>query len=47
VLVSRVERYDDAPDRCTIHPADADEETLLTTWLSADADGCVSLASMR
>ncbi|WP_435095522.1 DUF7511 domain-containing protein [Halarchaeum sp. P4] len=35
------------PDRCTVYPSDADEETRLTTWLSLDADATRDLAAMR
>ncbi|QLC32662.1 hypothetical protein EFA46_000035 [Halarchaeum sp. CBA1220] len=35
------------PDRCTVYPTDADEETRLTTWLSLDADATCDLATMR
>lgn len=35
------------PDRCTLYPDDADEETRLTTWLSVNADVARDLATMR
>lgn len=45
-LDARIESYDDE-DLCTIHPQDADEETLVTTWISARGDAFVDLDDMR
>ena len=45
--LARIEEYDDAPDVCTIYPADATSEELTTTWISATADSFVSLETMR
>ncbi|GGL48826.1 DUF7511 domain-containing protein [Halocalculus aciditolerans] len=45
-LDARIERYDDE-ELCTIHPADADDDTLVTTWLSARDDAFVDLDEMR
>ncbi|MFC6824079.1 DUF7511 domain-containing protein [Halopelagius fulvigenes] len=39
--------YDDEPDECTIYPADADDDELVTTWISAKSGSFVSLADMR
>ncbi|MCO8265868.1 DUF7511 domain-containing protein [Haloferax prahovense] len=46
-FVAIVAPYDDAPDECTIFPAGLSEDELLTTWLSAQEGGYVSLAEMR
>ena len=45
--VARIETYDDAPDECTLYPADATSAELPTTWLSAKEGSYVSLAEMR
>lgn len=45
--VARIVTYDDAPDECTIFPADADADELPTTWVSAEAGSYVSLEEMR
>jgi len=47
VRVARVESYDDAPDECTIHPADATADTLTTTWITAREGSFVRLDTMR
>ena len=47
VRIARVESYDDAPDECTIHPANASAETLTTTWITARGDAFVRLEAMR
>ncbi|SFG59584.1 hypothetical protein SAMN04488063_2530 [Halopelagius inordinatus] len=39
--------YDDEPDECTIYPADATEDELVTTWISAKSGSYVSLADAR
>jgi hypothetical protein len=39
--------YDDSPDECTIFPADATDEELVTTWMTAEAGSYVSLDEMR
>ena len=46
-LVAHVERYEDAPDECTIYPGDVAGEELVTHWLSAAEGSYVSLAAMR
>jgi len=46
-LAATVVRYTDAPDRCTVSPADADDERRLTAWLSVDADAAVPLSDAR
>lgn len=38
---------DDAPDECAIFPRDADEDVLMTTWISAHDDSFVDCESMR
>lgn len=42
-FVGRLERYDDRPDRLTIHPADADDVDKMAMWLTADAAAFVDL----
>jgi hypothetical protein len=44
---ARVVAYDDEPDECTIFPADADDDELVTTWISAKEGAYVSLEAMR
>lgn len=45
-LCAQVDDADD-PDAVTLFPADADDRTLLTTWLTADVDAAVPLADAR
>ena len=45
--IARVEPYDDAPDECTIHPADAPADTLTTTWITAREGSFVRLDAMQ
>ena len=47
VRVARIETYDDAPDECTIHPADATADALTTTWITAREGSFVRLDAMR
>jgi hypothetical protein len=47
VRVARIESYDDAPDECTIHPADAPADDLTTTWITAREGSFVRLDAMR
>jgi hypothetical protein len=37
----------DDPGEVTLYPRDADDETLSTTWLSADVDHAVPLTEAR
>ncbi|WP_246998688.1 DUF7511 domain-containing protein [Halosolutus gelatinilyticus] len=37
----------DAPDECAIFPRGADDDELMTTWITAHDDSFVDLASMR
>ncbi|MFB6120507.1 MAG: hypothetical protein ABEJ68_05255 [Halobacteriaceae archaeon] len=46
-LESAVAEYPDAPDECTIYPADATDEALMTTWISAEEGSFVDLDEMR
>jgi hypothetical protein len=46
-LVAAVVSYDDAPDECTIYPADADDDDLVTRWITAQAGSFVPLAETR
>ncbi|GAD53397.1 hypothetical protein MBEHAL_2157 [Halarchaeum acidiphilum MH1-52-1] len=45
-LACRVEEYDDGV-QCTIYPDGADDDTLVTTWLTAEDDAFVDLESAR
>ena len=45
--LARIEEYDDAPDECTIYPADATQTELTTTWVSARANSFIALETMR
>ena len=47
VRVARIESYEDNPDECTIHPANAPADTLTTTWITARGDAFVQLDAMR
>lgn len=38
---------DDAPDECALFPHGANEDELMTTWISAHDDSFVDLGSMR
>jgi len=42
-----VERYDDAPDECTIYPAGVDEHKRMATWISATEPAFVELGAVR
>jgi hypothetical protein len=46
-LVGTLVRYDDAPDEYTVHPPDAAEPDLLTTWLTVEREDLVDLDGMR
>ena len=46
-LVGTVVRYEDAPDEYTVHPPDATEGELVTTWLTAREGAFVDLTEMR
>lgn len=45
-LACRVEEYDDG-DQCTVYPADADDDELVTTWLTATGDAFVNVEDVR
>lgn len=45
-LASTVDDPDD-PGEVTVFPADADDESLVTTWISVDPDGAVPLEDVR
>ncbi|WP_435100370.1 DUF7511 domain-containing protein [Halarchaeum sp. P4] len=45
-LTCRVEEYEDG-DHCTVFPADADDDELVTTWLTAEGDAFVDLETVR
>jgi hypothetical protein len=46
-LASAVERYEDAPDECTIYPVGVSEDELVTTWITAREEHFVALEAMR
>jgi hypothetical protein len=46
-LVADVVTYRDAPDECTLSPANAAEGAQTTAWLTARGDAFVTLDSMR
>jgi len=46
-LTSRLVRYEDAPDRRTIHPPGLSEDARMSTWISADSDAFVDLDATR
>lgn len=46
-LVAVVEERDHGPDECTIYPADATDEELVTNWITAEAGSYVELDAMR
>lgn len=42
-----VERYEDAPDECTIYPAGVDDHKRMATWISATEPSFVELDAVR
>jgi len=42
-----VERYEDAPNQCTIYPEETDEHERMATWITAQEPGFVDLAVVR
>lgn len=46
-LTATLVRYTDAPDQLTIHPADADDVTMMGSWITADAGAFVALDDIR
>lgn len=46
-LRSTVERYDDAPDQCTIYPSDLDDHERMATWITASGPSFVDLSAVR
>ena len=40
-------RYDDRPDRCTIHPPETTGIERMSTWISVDRSLVVDAATMR
>lgn len=45
-LACHVEFYEGG-DECTVFPADADDEALITTWMTADEGSFVPLDDLR
>ncbi|MFC7156715.1 hypothetical protein ACFQPA_22075 [Halomarina halobia] len=46
-MLHRVERRADAPDECTLYPADATAEEITTAWMTASEGSFVPLADAR
>lgn len=46
-LAAAVVEYDDGPDECTIYPADASADALVTEWLTAEEGSFVDLDETR
>jgi len=46
-VLARVEPADDGSEACTLFPADAAPEDLVTTWVTAAEDSFVDLADCR
>ncbi|ELZ82878.1 hypothetical protein C455_01868 [Haloferax larsenii JCM 13917] len=46
-LTAHIVVGDNGESECTIHPADATSEELLTTWITAVGDSFVELTAMR
>lgn len=44
---SKVVRYDDAPDECTIYPKHAPEDRKMTAWITAREGSFCSVQSHR
>jgi hypothetical protein len=42
-----VERYEDAPDQCTIFPTGLDDHERMATWVSAREPSFVELEAVR
>ncbi|MFB6151456.1 MAG: hypothetical protein ABEJ40_06590 [Haloarculaceae archaeon] len=42
-----IERYENAPDQCTIFPADAADDERTVSWISAENPAFVDLRSCR
>ena len=42
-----VERYEDAPDQCTIFPTGLDDYERMATWISAREPSFVELEAVR
>lgn len=46
-LVATVVRYEKVPDECTIHPVDATDEELMTSWITALEGSFVAMPDVR
>jgi len=42
-----VERYEDAPNQCTIYPEESDDHERMATWITAQEPAFVDLAVVR
>lgn len=46
-LVATVVQYEKVPDECTIHPLDATDEELMTSWITALEGSFVALPDVE
>lgn len=46
-LVAAVVEHETRHDECTLYPADADDDALVTEWITAEEGSYVELDSMR
>ncbi|AAG20251.1 MULTISPECIES: hypothetical protein [Halobacterium] len=46
-VLARVETATDGHEECTLFPADADPDTLVTTWITAADDAFTALSEWR
>ncbi|USZ67239.1 hypothetical protein NGM10_10910 [Halorussus salilacus] len=46
-LTAVVVEYDLGPDECTVYPRKADDQTLMTEWITAEEGSYVALDEMR
>ena len=42
-----LERYDNAPDQCTIFPAELEPEDRMARWITAESPGFIDLWEHR
>lgn len=46
-LTAVVVEYDGEPDECTLYPAEASDDALVTEWITAEEGSYVELDEMR
>lgn len=46
-ITTTVVTYDDAPDECTIHPANVSVGETTTAWISAEEGSFISIEDSR